>query len=252
MIKAIKKRLLNWFIDQDYHSPLTADLTGKVVVITGASRGIGQAIAVALQNEGASLALISRDISGSKPVFKDNKNVLLINANITGEKEVDEAVKTIMNKFGRIDVLVNNAGVNSHKPLEKTSLPEFQSVFNLNVTGVFLMCKEIIPILKRQKTGLIINIGSKISHNPNVGPNKVVYATSKYALEGFSLALGKELQSFGIRVSCLMPGTVNTFISKKSKQFLSPFDVASVILMLIKFKDINFESVIFKSLKQNI
>ncbi len=251
MIKNIKK-LLNWLIEQDYHSPQTTNLAGKVVVVTGASRGIGKAIAVALQNEGASLALISRDSGVVKKVFKNYKHVLLVNADLTSKSEIDRAVKTVMNKFGRVDVLVNNAGINLHKSVANTTLPEFQAVLNLNVTGVFLMCKAVIPLMQKQQSGLIINVGSKISHNSNLGVNKVAYATSKYALEGFSLALNKELQSSGIRVSCLMPGTVNTFISRKAKQFLSPFDVATVILMLIKFKNVNFESVSFKSINQSI
>ena len=252
MLKKLKKLFLNWFIEQDYHSPMTDDLKGKVIVITGASRGIGRSISLVLENEGASLVLISRETSGLNDDFKDNNRVKLINADLTKESDINRVMATLMKKFGRVDVLINNAGVNSHKSLENTSLAEFQSLINLNVQGVFLMCKAVIPLMKRQRDGLIINIGSKISRNPNLGVNKIVYTTSKYALEGFSFALSRELQPWGIRVSTLLPATVRTFFSRSANKFLSPFDVASIVLMLIKFKEIDFESIVFRSWRQNI
>ncbi len=252
MIKQLKKTIFNTILEQDYHSPVSSDLSSKTVVVTGASRGVGKAIANALLNEGAELALISRNIDEIKGNFKDSDRVLLISANLTNEAEVNSAIKRILERFGKIDVLVNNAGINIHKSLENVTKDEFESVINLNLTAIFMLCKNVVPILKTQKFGLIINVGSKISHNTNVGPNKVTYATSKYALEGFSLALNKELQPFGIRVSCLMPATINTFVSKKAKIFMSPYDIASVIIMMIKFEKINFESMIFSSSKQNI
>lgn len=196
--------------------------------------------------------MISRNIEELKADFLGVDNVLLINADLTNESDLDKAIELILKRFGKIDVLVNNAGINIHKSIENVTKNEFESVINLNLTAVFMLCKKVIPLMKTQKSGLIINIGSKISHNTNVGPNKVTYAASKYALEGFSLALSKELYSFNIRVSCLMPATINTFLSKKAKDFMSPYDIASVVIMLIKFNKISFESVVFSSSKQNI
>jgi len=252
MLKKLKKSIFNSILDQDYHSPTTRDLSNKIVVVTGASRGVGKAISKALLNEGAKLVLISRNIEELKDDFLGVNNVLLINADLTNETDLDKAIGLILKRFGKIDVLINNAGINIHKSIENVTKDEFESVINLNLTAVFMFCKKVIPSMKTQKSGLIINIGSKISHNTNVGPNKVPYATSKYALEGFSLALSKELHSFNIRVSCLMPATINTFFSKKGKSFMSPYDIASIIVMLMKFDKISFESVVFSSNKQNI
>ena len=114
------------------------------------------------------------------------------------------------------------------------------------------MVKAVTPFMKKQKSGLIVNLGSKISHNTNVLPNRVLYTTSKYAIEGFSLALSKELKTFGIRVTCLMPGTIRNFFTIIPKYFLSCQDVGAIILMLIKFKNIDFESLIIKSKFQNL
>ncbi len=252
MFKNLKKSIFNSILDQDYYSPTTTDLSNKIVVVTGASRGVGRAISKALINEGSKLVLISRNIEEFKDDFLGVDNVLLINADLTNESDLDKAIELTLKRFGKIDILINNAGINIHKSIENVTKNEFESVIDLNLTAVFMFCKKVIPLMKTQKSGLIINIGSKISHNTNVGPNKVTYATSKHALEGFSLALGNELHSFNIRVSCIMPATINTFLSKKAKDFMSPYDIASVVIMLIKFDKISFESVVFSSSKQNI
>ena len=240
----------------NYVSPGEVSLTGQVVVVTGASRGIGKAICDLLLEQGARVVAISRDIDNLKRSLGGqkylNSKILLIKCDITSEGQVTSAFATILKKFQKIDVLINNAAVNSHKAISETTLQEFNQLMDTNIKGIFLTCRAAIPVMKEKKDGLIINIGSKISHNTNVGPNKVLYATSKYAVEGFTYALRSELSSFGIRVTCLMPGTVNTFISRRVRQFLSPFDVANLVLMILKFKEINFESILFKSKRQEI
>ena len=105
--------------------------------------------------------------------------------------------------------------------------------------------------MKRKKRGCIVNIGSKISRNTLVGANKTLYATTKYAIEGFSFALNRELKLCGIRVACLMPGTVNTFPSLAAKNYLSPYQVAEMIVLIIRSESIDFESVVFKSWRQD-
>src|SRR5438034_6267671 len=139
-----------------------------------------------------------------------------------------------------------------HKPVDDVSSAEFDRIVSANIKGMFLMTKEVLPYMKKRREGYIINIGSKISHNTNVAPNKVLYAMTKHAVEGFSFALNKELKSFGVRVTCLMPGTVSTFLSLKSKEFLSPSQIALIVSHIIKMKDIDFESIILKSVKQDI
>ncbi len=112
------------------------------------------------------------------------------------------------------------------------------------------MMKYVLPEMKKKKDGFVINIGSKISRNTSVKANKVLYATSKYAIEGMSLALNNELKEFGIRVTCLMPGTANTFLSLSANDFLSPYRIGEVVAMLIKLKDIDFENLVIKSKRQ--
>jgi 3-oxoacyl-[acyl-carrier protein] reductase len=175
-----------------------------------------------------------------------------MSGDITNQVEVRKIFDRIKENHKKIDVVINCAGIFSEKPLEKTSVEEFNGVLQTNLIGPFIICQQVIPIMKLSRSGLIINIGSKISHNTNLKPNKVVYSSTKYAIEGFSFALSKELKSFGIRVCCLMPGTINTFISRNSKNFMSPYDVAHLIKTIIKLKDLDFESVIFKSLTQEL
>ncbi len=236
--------------DAFYHGLLTRN----VILITGASRGIGKAIAEQFLQENATVVLVSRNLEDLKKTFEKHKDeqMLLLEADISQEKDVKKIIQAVIQKYGKIDLLVNNAGIFSDKPLDQTTVEEFDRMITTNIKGVFLMTKEVIPHMKKVKNGLIVNIGSKISHNTNVTPNKVLYATTKYALEGFSFALHKELKEFGIRVTCLMPGTVNTFISLKGKDYMSPSDISQIIELLFRFKHIQFESIVFKSKFQDI
>jgi NAD(P)-dependent dehydrogenase (short-subunit alcohol dehydrogenase family) len=227
---------------------ISDDLSGIVVVVTGASRGMGMAIANVLLSQGAIVVSVARKFPDT---FLCHENQMIVSADVTKVTEVRKVIKKVMEKYGKIDVVVNNAGVFLDKPLDKTLVKDFENILDVNMLGIFLMCKTVIPVMKQQKSGFIINIGSKISRNSQVGPYKVLYATSKYAVEGFSFALNRELKRFGIRVTCLMPGTVNTFMSLKSANYLSPTKVGEIIAMLIKFSDIDFENIVFKSVKQN-
>ncbi|MFC1722359.1 SDR family oxidoreductase [Patescibacteria group bacterium] len=238
-------------VNNDY---LSEDLNEKVVVITGASKGIGLATANILYKQGAKLVLVSKNLKDLKKAFADfnTDKTLLISANVANEENVKDLVRKTNKKFGKIDVLINNAGVNIHKHLEETKLSEAEELLYTNILGPFLMCKHIIPIMKKHQSGTIINVGSKISRNAKVTPKKVLYATSKHALEGFSQALNNELKKYKIRVTCLMPGTVNTFITKKAMSYLSPYRVGEIIAMIIKFHDVDFENFVIKSVHQDI
>lgn len=231
------------FIARTYVSPRSTDLTGKIVVITGSGGAVGSAITKVLTRANAQVvkmgSLFSHDPAS-------------IRADVTSEASVKASIHSIISRYGRIDVLINNAGVFSGKTLESVSIKDFDNVLSVNVKGPFLLSKFTIPHMKKQGSGLIVNIGSKISHNTHVTPGKVVYATSKYALEGFSFALGRELRQYGIRVSCLMPGTINTFFSRQSHNYLSPYDIGEIISFMIKFDQIDFESIVIKSLHQDI
>jgi NAD(P)-dependent dehydrogenase (short-subunit alcohol dehydrogenase family) len=246
LVNKIKKYISSFFIEPTVISPFSKDLSSYVVVITGGSRGIGKAIIEVLARGGAQVIVLSRTATTNT----DTTHSMAVD--ITDAQQVDTAMKNILQTYRKIDVLINNAGVFLDKNLEDVSEQEFTQMMDTNVKGMFLTAKAVIPHMKKRKQGLIINIGSKISHNTNVAPKKVLYATSKYAVEGFSLALSKELKSFGIRVTCLMPGTVNTFVSLKSKEYMSPFSLGFLVEMLIKSNELDFESIVFKSRSQNL
>ncbi len=229
--------MFNFLFPKPYIETST-DLAGKVVVITGGTKGIGAATAELLSKKGATVISLSRT-SETK-------------VDVTNYSSCEKAIKTILEQHGHIDVVINNAGVFLSKSISDTTAKEFEQLMAVNVFGVFNVSKAVIEHMKSKKHGLIINIGSKISHNTNVTPNKVAYASSKYAVEGFSFALNKELKPHGIRVTCLMPGTVATFLSRKNGDYLSPYDVAHLIKMVIESENIDFESVVFKSVNQNI
>jgi len=245
MMNTIKKFISSFFIEPVVVSPQTRDLKEVVVVITGAGGGVGHAVTEVLQREGATIVNLSRNA-------KSEQNVYGVKADVTSPVDLKNAVSEIIQKFGKIDVLINNAGIFLDKPFEEITEKEYDNMMDTNVKGPFILTGLVVPYMKKAKSGLIINIGSKISHNTNVSPKKVMYATTKYALEGFSLALSKELKSSGIRVTCLMLGTVNTFVSFKSKNYLSPHNVGFVISMIIKSKEVDFESILMKSVHQNI
>jgi gluconate 5-dehydrogenase len=230
------------------------DLTGKHVIITGASKGLGKSVASYLYSQGASLTLLSRHLPELEKEFGglDQKRILLLETDITEEKNIEVAVKQSIAKFSTIDVLINNAGVFTDKPIDKISGVDFDRLMNTNVKGMFLMSKTIVPLMKKQHKGYIVNVGSKISHNTNVSANKTLYAVSKYSVEGFSLALNNELKPFGIRVTCIMPGTLKTFFSFKSSKYLKPEKVAQILHFMISQEDVDFESIVFKSIKQQI
>lgn len=253
IIKLIKQVISSFLIDPVIVLPNTDNLKGKVVVITGASRGLGKAIGISLLRENATVVAIARDSKELQTAYSEYKEkAFIIDADVTNEESVENAIKTVLKKYGKIDVLINNAGIFlDEKYLEKVSLQEFELLCNTNVKGIFLMTKAVLPAMKKKKSGYIINIGSKISHNTRVAPKKVLYATSKYALEGFSLSLAREIKEFGIRVTCLMPGTINSFVSFNSKKYLSPYSVGYLISTLIKMDKIDFESIIFKSTEQH-
>ncbi len=252
MVNKFKKIISSQFIAPAVINPQTHDLAKYVVVITGASRGVGKAIADILLREEATVVVISRNIGDLQKAFLFTDRLLMLEGDVTSEADVLLMIKNIIHKFGKIDVLVNNVGKFNDKSLDEATPQEFSDIFNTNVKSMFLLAKYVLPHMKKRKQGFIINIGSKISHNTNIEPNKVLYAMTKYAVEGFSFALNKELKAFNIRVSCLMPGTISNFVSLKSKTFLSPSQIGLLVATMIKMEDVDFESIVIKSKYQNI
>jgi len=189
------------------------EMKDMVAVVTGAGKGLGKAIAEKLSEEGASLALWDVDFESIQNVSKDldasGGRVLAIKANVTKEETIIEAVRKTKEKFGRIDILVNNAGISRHQPIEEMSVENFNDVIAVNLTGTFICCKQVVPVMKKQGRGKIVNIASLGGRTgrPGVGVN---YAASKAGVIGITQTLAKSMGPSGIYVNSICPGPILT------------------------------------------
>jgi short-subunit dehydrogenase len=180
-----------------------------VIVITGHSEGIGQATAKILHNLGHTVYGLSRQVKKEIPYQS-------FSVDITNESEVSEAIKTIISKEGRIDVLINNAGMGISGALENTSLEDARMLFDVNFFGSVSLMKQVIPHMRDQSFGKIINISSLASAFPL--PFQAFYSASKAALTNLSLALYNEVSPFNIDICVLLPGDIKTSFTRARKK----------------------------------
>jgi NAD(P)-dependent dehydrogenase (short-subunit alcohol dehydrogenase family) len=209
-------------------------LTGKTALITGASKGLGKAIALELGAAGAKLALTARDLSQLEETAKAARDLGadadVFSADLTCEDQVLQLEKDVRARCGEISILVNNAGVNIRKPLTGFTLDEWNTVLNTNLTSVFLMCRSFVPHMKSLGYGRIINMASIMSHVSL--PERSAYSASKAALLGLTRALALELAPDGITVVCISPGPFATEMNapliqdpEKNRQFVSKIPI---------------------------
>ena len=217
------------------------DLTGKNAIVTGGTRGIGHAIAKALVKAGANVAITARTESKIESVIS--------RLNVAGPGTATgyvcdvrdyKQVKSVFAEIGGVDILINNAGIGIFAPVESMSPEDFRAVLETNVFGVFYCCHEAIPLMKQRGGGYIINISSLAGTNAH--PQMAAYNASKFGLNGFSEALMQEVRHDGIKVSYIMPGSVNTeFGGDKSNDQksweLQPSDIAQVVMDLLAHPD---------------
>ncbi len=187
-------------------------LEGKIAVISGASRGLGKAMAVALASGGASIALVARDRVKLEETALAVRNAggtaEIWTADITSEAAVAQLEKDIIARFGHVHILINNAGINIRKNIHEFTLDEWNSVIDTNLTSVFLMCRAFIPHMKGAGYGRILNMTSIMSHVSLGG--RSAYSSSKTALLGLTRALALELAPEGITVVGISPGPFGT------------------------------------------
>jgi NAD(P)-dependent dehydrogenase (short-subunit alcohol dehydrogenase family) len=192
------------------------DLTNKTAIITGASRGIGQAIAEAYAQAGASLVLTSRKMENVGPVAETIRaaggRAIALPAHAGDQAAAEAVVQSALAEFGRVDILVNNAATNPHfGPLLTAEASHFDKIFEVNVKGYFFMIKAAAPAMQAQGGGKVINVASTAGINP--GPQMGVYSTSKAAVLMLTKALAIELAPANIQVNALAPGFVKTRFS---------------------------------------
>ena len=216
-----------------------APLANKAAVVTGASRGIGQAIAHRLGRMGARVAICSRkreDIERTAASFrKEGIRVLPIAADVTLVEDVDRVIERTSAEFGEIEVLVNNAGIGMFGPFYERSESDWDAVLNTNLKAVFLASRAVATRMIRSGKGHIINISSLASKS--AFPGGALYCASKWGLMGLSACMAEDLRAHGVRVSVICPGSVNTEFSshagRSSATLLQPEDVAHAVAMLL-------------------
>ncbi len=188
-------------------------LQGRVAVVTGASRGIGRAIALALAGEGASVAVnYANSGTAAEAVVTEiqalGSEAVAFQADVSKADQVEQFMAAVKEKWGRVDVLVNNAGITRDTLLLRMDLEQWQAVIDLNLTGVFLCTKVISKIMLKQKSGRIINIASVAGQMGN--PGQANYSAAKAGVIGFTKTVAKELASRGITVNAVAPGFIET------------------------------------------
>jgi 3-oxoacyl-[acyl-carrier protein] reductase len=189
------------------------NLTGQVAVVTGASRGIGRAIALDLAREGAKVVVNYASSSAAADALVQDitavgSEAIALQANVAQADQVDILIKATMDKWGRVDILVNNAGITKDTLLLRMKPEDWQAVIDINLTGVFLCTRAVAKIMLKQKSGRIINIASVAGQMGN--PGQANYSAAKAGVIGFTKTVAKELSSRGITVNAVAPGFITT------------------------------------------
>ncbi|HKJ34041.1 MAG TPA: SDR family oxidoreductase [Balneolales bacterium] len=188
------------------------NIEGKIIVITGASSGLGEAAARQLSAQGATLVLGARRTDRinklAEELNKDGGPALAITTDVTDRDQVKKLVDKAVEKYGRIDVMINNAGLMPHSPLERLKIDEWDQMIDVNIKGVLYGIAAVLPFMKKQKSGHIINVSSVAGHK--IRPGGVVYSATKHAVRVISEGLRQEVKPYNLRTTIISPGAVAT------------------------------------------
>lgn len=215
-------------------------LKDKVAIVTGSGRGIGRATALELAKEGANVVVTARTEEEIKRTSEEirelGREAVSVRCDVSSSKHIKNLVRKTIEKFGRIDILVNNAGVAIYKPLVEITEEEWKETIDINLTGVFLCSKEVLPVMTRQNSGIIVNISSGLG---KIGAaNFSAYCAAKFGVMGLTEALAKEVEDKGIRVYAVCPRAVDTklyhdiFPDTDSSYLSSPEEIAKEVVKL--------------------
>lgn len=211
------------------------DLKGKVAVITGASSGLGKDAAIGYAKAGANVCLLARRVEKLEEVSKEIKElgveVIAVKCDVTNEEEVKLAIETVLNKFGKIDILLNNAGIAVRGGVETLTEEEWNTSMDTNVKGIYLVCKYVIPAMKSQNYGKVVNVSSINAILADKADMFIrhSYNASKAAVIGLSKGMAASYAKFGITVNTVCPGLFESEMTKgtlfKSDQFLAGYNM---------------------------
>lgn len=223
---------------------MAGQLAGKVAIVTGASRGIGRAISLALAEETATVVLAARSVRQlqitAEQVTKAGGTAHVIHVELTEEKSIRNLIQVTGEKLGRLDILVNNAGVTHSAPLEQTSTDDWRRCISINACAPFILCREALPLLKKSPAAYIINISSVVGIKGY--PLQSAYTASKHALRGMTMSLAEELRGSNVRVHLLCPGGVDTEMVDRVRpdiakdELIKPDEIAELVIYLVTHK----------------
>ncbi len=216
----------------------------KVALITGASKGIGRILALRLAQIGFDLMIVGRSRKHLLETKAEVENFKIRCAITEADLSLADVslliIDKVIHEFGRLDVVVNNAGVANSLPIKDTSVEMWDTIFKVNARAPYFICKEAIPYLRESENPIIINIGSVVGFKGYI--NQSAYASSKHALAGFTKVLAKEVQNDGIKVHLISPGGVNTEMVREVRpdintdELIQPEEIAELVEFLITRK----------------
>ena len=228
---------------------MTAELEGKAALVTGGSRGIGKEVARQLAVCGARVILTGRSVESAAAAAQElsakGLDVRGVGMDVADDASVEDGIAGLLDDYGRIGVLVNNAGITSDNLLLRMKKEDWDGVLQTNLTGVYRMCRALIPSMVRARFGRVVNISSVVAGLGNAG--QANYAAAKAGMEGFSRSMTRELASRNITVNCVAPGFIDTDMTRelddKSRKMLlagvplgrlgTPGDVAAAVRYLV-------------------
>ncbi len=247
----------------------TENIQGKVIVITGSSSGLGEATARMLSAQGASVVLGARRLERLEKLAEEINSkggkAHAVQTDVTDVKQVQHLVDEAVKKFGRIDVMLNNAGLMPQSPLEKLRVDDWNKMIDVNIKGVLYGIAAALPYMKEQKSGQIINVSSVAGHV--VSPGSAVYSATKFAVRAISEGLRQEVKPYNIRSTIISPGAVQSELPASStdpevakrmeefyKQYAIPADsfARAVVFAISQPEDVDVNEILFRPTRQQM